>query len=379
MLIPKKRHLFSPIAAFLVAISAFAEPGVLPGKIMIGQSAGFTGAAAPQIVDLTAGALAYFNFVNSQGGVHGRQIVLESLDDAIDPKRTIENTNKLITEKQVFALFLYRGTPNIEAVFPIIEQEKIPLVGPSSGAQSMYVPIKRYLFPTRVSYYMDAEKIVEHLTTVGIKKIAVFHEDGPFGKDVLAGLRAAAQRRGLNLTAVAAYPRGSTNVDPAVAAISKTNPEGVVVVGAANASAAFIKKVKALGKSPQFMTLSNVSSAAFTADLGAAGRGVGITGITPYPYSPTTPIAKEYKQAIKERPGMAPSYSSMEGYVAAKVLVEGLRRAGPAPTREKLVASLETLRHFDLGGVEVTYGPTERAGSNFIEITVIGEDGKFLR
>jgi ABC-type branched-subunit amino acid transport system substrate-binding protein len=131
---------------------------VSPDKILIGQSAGFTGAAAPQIKDLTGGALAYFALVNSQGGIHGRQIVLESMDDAIDPKLTVENTHKLITQKQVFALFLYRGTPNIEAVLPIIEQEKVPLVGPSSGAQSMYAPVKRYLFPIRASYQVDAEK-----------------------------------------------------------------------------------------------------------------------------------------------------------------------------------------------------------------------------
>lgn len=372
------RYLCSAALVFLAAINAFAEPGVSPDKILIGQSAGFTGAAAPQIKDLTGGALAYFALVNSQGGIHGRQIVLESMDDAIDPKLTVENTHKLITQKQVFALFLYRGTPNIEAVLPIIEQEKVPLVGPSSGAQSMYAPVKRYLFPIRASYQVDAEKIIEHLTTIGIKKIAVFHEDGPFGKDVLVGLETAAKRRGLVLAAVAAYPRGTTNVDPAVAVIAQADPAGVVVVGAANASAAFIKKIKALGKNPQFMALSNVSSAAFAADLGDAGRGVAVTAATPYPYAPITPIAKEYKQALKDRPGSTPSYLSMEGYVAAKVLVEGLRRAGPAPTREKFVTALETLRHFDLGGMEVNYGPSERTGSNFIEITAIGSDGKFI-
>jgi len=378
MRVTRYRHLVSTALGFLTALSAFAEPGVLPDKILIGQSAGFTGAAAPQIIDLTAGALAYFALVNSQGGIHGRQIALESMDDAIDPKRTVENTHRLITQKQVFALFLYRGTPNVEAVLPIIEQEKVPLVGPSTGAQSMYAPVKRYLFPIRPSYQVDAEKIIEHLTTIGIKKIAVFHEDGPFGKDVLAGLVTAAKRRGLVLIAVAAYPRGTTDVDSAVATIMQTDPAGIVVVGAANASAVFIKKVKALGKNPQFIALSNVSSAAFAADLGDAGRGVAVTAVTPYPYAPITPIAKEYNQALKERPGSTPSYLSMEGYIAAKVMVEGLRRAGPTPTREKFVTALETLRHFDLGGVEVNYGPSERTGSNFIEITAIGSDGKYI-
>jgi ABC-type branched-subunit amino acid transport system substrate-binding protein len=126
------------------------------------------------------------------------------------------------------------------------------------------------------------------------------------------------------------------------------------------------------------MALSNVGSAAFTKDLGEAGRGVGVTAITPYPYSAITAIAKEYKRAIKDQPDMTPSYLSMEGYMAAKVLVEGLRRAGPSPTRDKLVASLETLQHFDLGGVDVTYGPNERIGSTFVDFTVVGREGKFL-
>lgn len=362
----------------LLSIHAFAEQGVTADKIIIGQSAGLSGAAAPQIKDLTAGAVAYFSVVNSQGGLYGRKIVLESLDDAIDPKRTVENTNRLVSEKNAFALFLYRGTPNVEAVLPIIEREKIPLIGPSSGAQTMYVPLKKYLFPVRPSYHIEAARIVEYMAALGMKRIAVFHEDASFGEDVLAGVQKAAKQRNLTLTAIAAYPRGTANVDSAVAAVSKTNPQGVILAGAANACAAFIKKMKEAGQSPQFMALSNVGSAAFTKDLGEAGRGVGVTAITPYPYSAITAIAKEYKRAIKDQPDTTPSYLSMEGYMAAKVLVEGLRRAGPSPTREKLVASLETLQHFDLGGVDVTYGPSERIGSTFVDFTVVGREGKFL-
>jgi branched-chain amino acid transport system substrate-binding protein len=378
MLINRLCGVFCAGFVALQVSSALAEPGVTDDKIILGQSAGLSGAAAPQIQDLTAGALAYFEVINSQGGVNGRKIVLESMDDAIDPKRTLENTNKLISDKHVFALFLYRGTPNVEAVLPVIERERIPLIGPSSGAQTMYVPFKKYLFPVRPSYHAEAEKIIDYLVTPGLKRIAIFHEDGTFGLDVLAGVQSAMKRRKLNLVSVAPYPRGTTNVDAAVTAISASDPQAVVVVGAANASVAFIKKMGALGKRPQFISLSNVNSAAFAKDLGEDGRGVGVTAITPYPYAAITPLAKEYKRVLKDKPNMTPSYLSLEGYMAAKVLVEGLRRAGPALTREKLVTALEGMRHIDLGGVDVNYGPSDRTGSTSVEIVVIGEGGKFL-
>jgi ABC-type branched-subunit amino acid transport system substrate-binding protein len=299
------------------------------------------------------------------------------MDDAIDPKRTVENTKKLIHEKNVFALFLYRGTPNVEAVLPIIEQERVPLVGPSSGAQSMYDPPKRYLFPVRASYQAEADKLIEYVASNGMTRVAVLHEDASFGADVLASVKRAAQKNNTVAVSAASYPRGTTNVQDAAKTIAKTQPEAVILVGQANALAQFIKEMKILGSSPRYLALSNVGSIAFFKTLGSDARGIAITQITPYPYSVSCPLAKDFLRAIKEE-GYEPSYLAMEGFIAAKVLTEGLRRASKEPTREKLIAALEGMDRYDLGGVEVTYNGTTHSGSSFAEITMMGKDGRFL-
>ena len=367
------------ILAFASASAAHAEPGVSAREIRLGQSAAFSGAVAPQVKELTAGALAHFADVNKRGGVHGRRIVLESLDDAFEPKRAAENTRKLIDGKNVFGLFLYRATPTTEAALPIIADAKVPLVGPSTGAQSMYSPAKRYLFPVRPSYHTETTKIIEQLTAMSLSRIAILHADDSFGKDGLAGYEAAMRARNLTPTAIASYPRGTVKVEGSVAAIARSQPQAVVMVCAANAGTAFIKQMRKLGANPQFVLLSNVSSQAFIQELGADGRGVAVSQVGPYPYSVDTPLVKEYQAAMKGQNSTAYSYSSLEGYIAAKVMVEGLRRAGPVPTREKLVAALESLANHDLGGVNVQYSPTDRTGTTFVELSIIGRNGRFVR
>lgn len=358
---------------------AHAEPGVSTTEIRLGQSAAFSGAVAPQVKELTAGALAHFAEVNKKGGVHGRKIVLESLDDGFDPKRAAENTKKLLQEKDVFSLFLYRATPTTEAALPIFSAAKVPLVGPSTGAQSMYVAANRYLFPVRPSYHAETTKIIEQLAAMGLRRIAILHADDSFGKDGLSGYQAALAKLKLEPAVVASYPRGTVNVDAAVQAIAKANPQAVVMVSAANAGAAFIRQTRKLGNSPQFVLLSNVSSQAFIKDLGVDGRGVAVSQAAPYPFSVDTPLVKDYQGAMRAHGVADFSYSSLEGYIAARVMVEGLRRAGPKPTREKLVTGLETLTNHDLGGIALTYSPTERLGTTFVELTIIGKNGRFVR
>jgi ABC-type branched-subunit amino acid transport system substrate-binding protein len=370
------------IASILLLLSSpvfvRAEPGVTPDRILIGQSAGLTGPAAPQIRDLTAGAQAYFDKLNRAGGIHGRQIQLKSLDDAIDPKRTLENATRLIHEDGAFALFLFRGTPNVEAVIPFVEKERVPLVAPSSGAESMYIPAKRYLFPVRSPYDAEVQRMVDHMAKFGYARIAVFHEDAAFGKDVLARVKSAIEKTTLTLATAAPYARGTTDVAGAAQQVVASNSEAVVLAGQANALIAFIEVMKSKGQTPNYFTLSTVSNDAFIKGLGQNARGVTLTQVTPYPYSVASPLSKEFLDAIRDKPDVRPSYLAMEGFIGAKLLAEGLRRAGPAPTREKLVAALETLQRHDLGGVEVTYGPGVRAGSNYTDITMIDKRGQLI-
>ncbi len=350
-----KKSLAAAVLGWVLCSGAQAEPGITPAEIILGQAAGFTGSVAGTVKELTAGAKAYFDRVNATGGVHGRKIVLESLDDGFDPKRTPEVIKKLIDEKQVFALFLSRGTPTNEAAYPVLEEARVPLVGPSTGAMSMYDPPRRYLFPVRPSYHSETAKIVGQLVSTGINRIAVFHTDDSFGKDGLTGTLNAMKAQGLSPVVVASHARGTVKVEEAVAAIAKPEPQAVIMVTVLDAGVAFIK------------------------NLGEDGHGVAVSQVSPYPFYRSMPITQEFHEAIKGRQDVAPSYASMEGFIAAKVMVEGLRRAGPRPTREKLIAALESMQRLDLGGLDVTYGPQNRTGTQYIDLTIINRAGMFVR
>jgi ABC-type branched-subunit amino acid transport system substrate-binding protein len=375
----KKNKLALAVLACVLWGRALAEPGVTANEIILGQAAGFTGSVAGTVKELTAGAKAYFDKVNATGGVHGRKIVLESVDDGFDPKRTPDAIKKLIAEKQVFAMFLSRGTPTNEAAYPVLEEAKVPLIGPSTGALSMYDPPRKYLFPVRPSYHSETAKIVAQLVSTGITRVAIFHTEDSFGKDGLTGALNAMKKYNLAPVVVAGHERGTVKVEPAVAAISKADPQAVIMVTLLDAGVAFIKQMKKAGASPLFVTLSNNSSNAFIKGLGADGHGVAVSQVSPYPFYRTMPITQEFHAVIKGRTDVAPSYASMEGFIAAKVMVEGLRRAGPKPTREKLNTALESMQRLDLGGVDVTYGPQLRTGTQYIDITIINRNGMFVR
>lgn len=363
----------------LTAVPALAQEGVTAGEIVIGQSAGFTGAVGPLVKELTEGANAYFKSVNSRGGISGRKISLQSLDDGFEPKRTLENTRKLIDEKKAFALFLYRGTPTTEAALPLIAEAKVPLIGPSTGAQTMYNPQNRYLFPVRASFFYETGKIAEQIATLGLSKIAVIRADDSFGKDGLTGLETQLRGRRLSPGIVATYPRNTTNVDEAVKKVMATQPQAVIMISAANAATAIVKQMKKAGTDAMFFMLSTGSSDSFIKGLGEEGRGVAVTQVTPYPWGSDTRVAREYRQAMKEAGNATISYASFEGYLAARVLGEGLKRAGKALTRDKLVTALESMREFDLGGFVVDYSPSSRTGAKFVDLTAIGRDARFIR
>jgi ABC-type branched-subunit amino acid transport system substrate-binding protein len=246
----RKYSLSFAAALLLPASGVLAEPGITADKIIIGQAAGFTGPIAGTVKELTAGAKAYLDHVNANGGIHGRKIVLESMDDGFDPKRTPEVFKELIEKKNVFAMFLSRGTPTTEAGYPVLEAAKVPFVAPSTGAMAMYNPPRRYLFPVRASYHSETFKIVPQLINMGINRIAIFHTDDSFGQDGLAGARQAMKDNNLTALTVASHPRGTIKVEEAVAAIAKTVPQAVIMIATADASVAFVKQMKKTGLSP---------------------------------------------------------------------------------------------------------------------------------
>lgn len=366
----------------LVAAAAFAasaEPGITASTILIGQSAAFSGPAAELGTEMRAGAAAYLQSVNASGGVNGRKIELRSLDDGYEPDRAAANTRKFV-EDGVFLLFGYVGTPTSNASKPIFTAAKVPFVGPFTGAESLRNPVNRYIFNIRASYYDETEKIVGQLVGQTYDKIAVFYQNDDYGKAGLAGVERAMQKRALKIVATGTVERNTVDVAAAVKSIGGVEPQGVVMISAYKSCAAFIKAMRSAGHNPQFMNVSFVGSKALAHEAGPAGRGVGISQVVPFPWNQSARVVKEYQQLLEASTGKQDfSFTSLEGFIAAKVLVEGLRRVGPEPTREKFIAAMEQLRDFDVGGFTVSFTATDHSGSKFVELTVIGKDERFLR
>ena len=366
--------------AFAVAAPAAAADGVTASTVVVGQSAALSGPAAELGAEMRKGILAYFEHVNRNGGVNGRRLVLKSLDDGYEATRAAANTKKLIQDEDVFALLGYVGTPTSEAAKPIFTEARVPFVGAFTGAELLRAPFNRYIFNVRASYYAETDAIVDLLARMGLTRIAVFYQNDSYGKAGLTGVERAMSRRNLKIGATGTVERNSVEVAAAVKTIAASDPQAVVMISAYKSCGAFVKEMKKAGSNPQFMNVSFVGSRALAAELGDLGRGVGIAQVMPFPWNPATPVVRDYQRQIAPN-GSENDYSfgSLEGYVAAKVFVEGLRRAGKEPTREALVTALETLRDFDLGGFYVTYTPTDHNGSKFVEMTVISRNGKIMR
>ncbi len=375
------KYILQVVWSFLILGFTFSgaanAQGVTANTIIIGQSAAQSGPAQELGKEMKSGAEAYFDAIHKAGGVNGRKIKLVSLDDGYEPDKAAANTKKLINEEKVLALFGYVGTPTSNAALPIFTEAKVPFVGAFTGAQSLREPFNRYIFNVRASYFDETEEIVGHLARQGIKKIAVFYQNDAYGKAGLAGVERAMKKRMLDIVATATVERNTVDVAAAVATLSKSSANAIIMISAYKSCAAFIKATKSTGSLQQFWNVSFVGSKALSKELGEGGRGVQISQVMPFPWSASLPVVHDYQNHIGGPDNY--SFTSLEGYIAAKILVEGLKRAGKNPTRESLVDGLASMGKFDLGGFTVNYSPAHHNGSTFVDLTIISKGGAFKR
>ena len=370
-----RRHAIGGLAA---AASSIALPGLAQSdrRIVLGQSAAFTGAAAQLGIQMNRGARLYFDAINAAGGINGAQIELRTLDDQYEPDKCKANTETLIKD-DVFALFGYVGTPTSLAALPLVNQARIPFFGPFTGAEALRDPFSRYVFHVRASYYDETALIVKQLTSLGLKKIAVFRQNDSYGQAGFDGVVRALKTQGLAPVAVGLVERNSVDVAAAVGAIVPSQPDAVVQISAYRSCAAFIREARKAGYGGTFYNVSFVGTQALADELGRSAMGVMVSQVMPFPFSLTTPLSREYLAAVQRAGGdNKPNYSSMEGYVAAKLFVEGLRRAGRAATRDSLIAGLEGVQNLDLGGFLVGYSGHSHVGSRFVDLSMLTDDGR---
>jgi len=358
-----------------LALPAFAQTN----RIVLGQSAAFSGPAAQLGIQMNMGAKIYFNALNASGGVNGSNIELRTLDDGYEPDRCKANTEKFIKD-DVFGLFGYVGTPTCLAALPLVTDSKIPFFGPFTGAEALREPFHRSVFHLRASYYDETALIVKQLTSLGLKKIAVFYQNDAYGKAGLEGVTRALKAQDLAPVALGTVERNTVNVAQAVKDITARMPDAVVQISAYKSCAAFIREARKAGYGGTFFNVSFVGTQALADELGKEGRGIMVSQVMPFPFSTTTAISREYLDAVKKAGGDAqPNYSSMEGYLAAKVLAEGLKRASRNPSREQLITGLESIQNGNFGGFTVEFGPRDHVASRFVDLSMLTEDGKVRR
>lgn len=372
------------LALFAFSAHAWAaDPGISDSTITLGMSSPFSGPNGVYGQEMRQTIQVYFEHVNKTGGVNGRKLELLTLDDGYETERSVANTKTLLEEKRVFALLAYYGSsPTTETMNTVFGPARVPLVGTISGAGSLRESIStnpnaRYMFNVRASYADETEAIVNQLVSLGLKRIAVFYQNDGFGKSGLDGVTAALKKHGLTPSAVGTVERNSLDVSKATESIAKTDPQAVIMVTLYKPTAAFVKAMKKANQNPMLMTLSPVGTEQLIQELGADARGIGISQVVPYPWNDTVQVIKDYQKLLGGKGNY--SYYAVEGYLMARVMVEGLKRAGKDLSRDKLVSALESINNNDFGGYRVNFGSNNRQGSRFVELTVVGPGGKLLK
>ncbi len=362
----------------LTAVTVFAALSV-QAQIRIGQTAGFTGTVSAGVKETTLGAQLLINAVNVRGGIHGQKIELISMDDKFDPKLAAANAQQLIETEDVVALFLNRGTPHTEAILPLLDKHGVALIGPSTGAMLLHQPVKKHVFNVRATYQREAEKAVQHLASVGIQRISLVHVDDSFGADAMAGAQKGLAAAKLSALTTDKFDRAKPDFSAIAINIVRANAQAVFLFGSGNAVVEGVRALRAVGSNAQVVTLSNNASGGFVSSLGKQAQGVIVTQVFPNERSIAYPLVKEAQELARAQKLEGVSPAMLEGFAAAKVMVEALRRAGPKFSRDKVQAALEGLRRLDIGGLEISYSPDDHTGLDFADLSIIGSDGKFRR
>lgn len=366
------------VAVGAAAAASETTPAADPPEVKFGQSAALTGPAQELGLGMQLGLRTAFAEVNANGGVHGRRLSLMSLDDAYEPEAAVANTRKLIEEHDVFGLVAAVGTPTSRAAQPVASEAGVPYIAPFTGAEFLRQADERAnVVNVRASYFQETAEIVERLTRdLGIDRIGILYQDDSYGRAGLAGVRRALDARNLRLAGEAHYPRNTEIVKVALLDLRRFDPQAVIIIGAYKPSATLIRWARRLEWNPVFVNISFVGTSTLAEELGPRGEGVYITQVVPFPDDTRVPVVAQYQKALAAlSPGTEPGFVSLEGYLAGRVVAEGLRLAGPEATREEFLQALRHAPAIDLGGFELRYGERDNQGSDRVFLTVIDANG----
>lgn len=370
--------LCAAILCLFVAVTPAREqnaPGVSEKEILIGSCAALEGPSRSLGMETVAGAKAYFSLINDEGGVNGRKLKLFAYDDSYDPAKTQACFDRLQSEK-VFAFGFFVGTPTAVKYVPMAEGARIPLIGLFTGAQTLYTPLRHWIINVRASYFDETrEQIDGAWDKLGFKKIGVIYPEDAFGTTVLAGVTEALKAKGAEPVKVASYERQTANVGGAIDTVRQASPEAVVIVGPPNTVAPILKQSHAKGWKPLFLTVSFVGTDELISQAGSDAEGMIITQVVPPYYLTDMKTVALYRRTLSRySPGAQPNFVSLEGFVDAMVMVEGLKRAGKELTREGLIRAIESIHDLDLGlgpQLKLDYSAKDHKGFDHVIPTVV--------
>lgn len=364
------------VAALLVALIG-SESALAQTALRIGMVAGFSGPVAGVVQESADGARLYFDAVNAQGGLKGQNIELVTVDDKYDPA-TAAAAARAMASQGVLALMLSRGTGPTEAMLPVLKENRLPLIAPATGAISLHEPVQPWVYHLRASYQREAERAVKHLAGIGVKRITIVQVNDPFGNDAGKGAIKGLDDVKLRALSHLRFDRNKPGLAPTMQAISKAGIEAVVLIGPAYAVVEGVQALRAAGSTAHVATLSNNASADFVKALGESARGVIVTQLFPYERSTANLMVREALSLAKAagRNELTPAH--IEGFAAAKLVVETLKRAGKDVSRDSFAKALDGAR-IDLGGLQVNYTDKEHTGLEYTDVSIVGEDGKFRR
>lgn len=372
-------------SAFVKALTALAVAALVTGtgpilaaEIVVGQVGPMSGPEAGQGRAYAAGMQLHFTALNKAGGINGHKFTLLRKDDGGAPEDTVTLTKQMIAEDKPMVLAGYFGGRNVAGLVSagILAKEKIPLVGYRTSEIQPDVP---YLYSVRAGLRDEISRLTEHLATIGIKRLGFFHEAGPGATSVIAAAEDAARKAGATIEGRGSYVANTVNVTDAVDTFMNMQPQAIIMVSSGAAAAGFIEKYRIAGGAAQLLAHSGADIEQLSKRLSPEQmQGVAIAQVTPSPYKVSNPLVKEFADiAAKARNLEVPvSYAMMEGYIAARVISEAIRRQGSRPNREGTVLALDGMSHFDLGGYLISFKPGQHSGSSFVELSIVTSAGR---
>ncbi|RRD56831.1 ABC transporter substrate-binding protein [Comamonadaceae bacterium OH2545_COT-014] len=386
----RRRHFIQTTGATLAA-STFtpallrsaqaAEAGLSASSIQLKTSLCMTGPLTGIGTGTAAGMQAVVKAVNTAGGVHGRKIELQVLDDGYELPRAVENVKKILADGNVFALLSCTGTPHNAAVLPLISQAGVPYLAPYTGADQLRTADFPGVFHIRASYASEVARLMQQITQMGFQRIGIIHTDNDFGrglaKQAMQALSAASRQAVANLPMAV----DGQNADAVAQQMITANP---AVVFMATAGSSIIPAIQALKRQRQalpVMTTSVGLPADAAQHLKGDMAGIAVTRVMPDPFKAKTPVVRDFHAAMQAAGTRhLVNASSMEGYINMRLMVEALNRAGRDLSRDRLRTALAGIKGFDLGGFTVSYdsGKEPYVGSRYVELGITRADGSLL-